>query len=346
MLSRRRKRAILGFLFVGAFVVLLFFSVARYFAALEERRRYLDERANLEPRPPNVYVVERGDRVQERKFAAAIEPWRAATLASEVSAQVERITVEIGDRVARGDVLVELDDDLAQAALAAAEARVAENRRLLAERRKLAEREVAARTELEAARARLAISEAELDQARENLALHTVKAPFDGAVNARHVEVGDLARQGTRLLELVDTARLRVVFHVSDSEIASFERGQTVALWVNGRPGPPLEPEVRFLAEAAHPSTRLFRVEAVLDAPPAGLRGGQQGSVVASIEIHDDSLFVPAAAVRLAGDSALVTRAGDGETGVELTEIEIGPEVDGMYPVLDGLAEGDRILIQ
>lgn len=346
MLSRRRKRAILGFLFVGAFLLLLFFSVGRFFAGLEERRRYLEEKADLSPRPPNVHVVGREDVVRERRFAAEILPWRTAEISAQVTGRVEELAVELGDSVRAGDELVRLDDKVAAAALEAAEALVVENRRLLAERRTLAERDVAARTDLEAARARLVISEAELAQARENLELHTVRAPFDGMVNARHVDVGDLARAGTRLLDVVDVSRLRVVFHVNGREVDAFRIGETVRLRPTGWAGPPLAPEIRFLAAAADASTRLFRVEAVLDDPPPGLRGGVQGTVAADVEIYEGMLFVPAAAVRLAGERALVVREAGGEGGYGTVEIEVGPEVDGMYPVLEGLDAGDRILIQ
>ncbi len=345
MLSRRHKRAIIGFLFIGLFLVLIFFVTARYFAGLAEQRQYLAERSNLEERPPNIYVLERSDGEQRRKFSASIEPWQSATLAAEVAGTVEQIKVEIGDLVEQGDELIHLDCEVEVAALAAAEAQVAENRRLLAEVERLAKRNVAATTELEAAKARLAVSEAQLAQARENLELHTIKAPFSGAVNARHVDVGDLAAQGISLLEIVDTSKLRVVFHVSEYEVDAFAVGSEVALRPNRRSGQPLNPQVQFVAAAADPATRMFRVEAVLDETD-GLRGGMQGTITAVVDTFRDTLLVPAAAVRLSGEKALVAKVVDGGSGYEQVEIEVGQEVNGMYPVLHGLEEGESILIQ
>ncbi len=345
MLSRRRKRAILGFFFIGLLLLLIFFASARFFAGLAEQRQYLAEKANLEQRPPNIYVIERANRDQERKFSANIDPWQTATLSAEVAGTIERIEVEIGDAVSKGDELVHLNSDVEAAAMAAAEAQVSENRRLLDEVERLATRNVAAATELEAAKARLVVSEAQLEQARQNLELHTIVAPFSGAVNARHVDVGDLASPGVPLLELVDTSRLRVVFFVSEREVDAFKPGTSIELRLNDSSKALLTPQIQFVAAAADSMTRMFRVEAVIN-DPDGLRGGMQGTITAVVNSYEDTLFVPSAAVRLAGEKALVAKTVDGGSSYESVEIEIGPEVDGLYPVMAGLEEGDSILIQ
>lgn len=347
MLSRRTKRAILGFVFAAGLIAVILISTARYFAALEEKRRYLEEKASLVPRAPQVHFVAREDRERTQTLSATLDPWQRASLAPEVSGRITAMKVEIGDRVARDQPLVEIDSQVAAAALAAAEARVAENRRLLEESRTLAQRNVAARTELEAASARLAISEAELQQARESLALHTLRAPFDGYVAARYGDPGDAARPGSPLLDVVDVSKLRVVFHVAGSEVAAFQPGVQVAVRPAMNVGPPLTAAVAFVAAAADEATRQFRVEAVLDPVPENVRPGQQATVAAVVARFRDTLFVPTAAVRIAGGKAYVVKTDPRDTSRrEVVEIVVGPEVDGMYGIIEGLSEGAALLIQ
>lgn len=347
MLSRKSKRAIIGFVFAAGLVIVILMASSRYFGALEEKRRYLEEKASLEPRPPQVHVVKRETRTLTRTLSATLEPWRRVFLAAEVSGRITWVHVEIGDSVVEGQPLVEIDSAVAVAALAAAEARVSENRRLLAESQTLASRNVAAKTDLEASAARLAISEAELAQAQETLALHTICAPFAGRVAAKLAEGGDQARPGVPLIELVDTTKLRVVFHVPEQEVKAFQPGGRVSVRPSLMEARPLDAKVQFIAAAADQATRLFRIEAVIEPAPPDLVAGQQAVVSADVTTLNDALFVPAAAVRIAGGKALVRKIDSADSSRSNTiAITVGSEIDGDYVVLDGLSENDAILIQ
>jgi hypothetical protein len=67
--------------------------------------------------------------------------------------------------------------------------------------------------------------------------------------------------------------------------------------------------------------------------------------VTAAVRLYRDTLFIPTAAVRLEGARALVQRVREG-AAAEPVSIEIGPEIDGRFPVLAGLDAGDRLLVR
>jgi RND family efflux transporter MFP subunit len=344
MLSRRSKRAWIGLLLLGGLVTTLFFAVGRYFEGLAEQRRYEEERAEVKPRPPHLHTVKRENRVRLRRYTAELAPWTDASLAVEVPGTVIETPVETGQSVKEGDVLLRLDPTMAELAVRASEAQHAEARRLAEEAATLAERKVASQTELAAAQSRAVVSEAQLAREKENLARHTLKAPFSGVIDRRLVDVGDPVTALTPVIRMADLSRLRVVFYVAQKDVEEFEKGELVRVEVPGVPGV-FEASLLFAGRVADPDTRMVRMEAELPNPGNKLPGRAQGIVEAEVGSYSGALFVPVAAVRITGDSLLVERrTEDGSS--QLVEIQAGPELDGAYPVFSGLNEGDQIFIR
>lgn len=359
MISRRAKRLTLGFGFLIALVVLVLFSIQRYFANMEAKRRYEEELAQIKPRELYLVAAERRDGVRKRRYAAQVAPWIDVEIAAEVQGKVEEVLVDAGSDVEKGDILLRLDPSMAEielaaaeAALSNAEAQASESARLLKEAEALAARNVISNSELESKRAAVQMSEAdrkrlaaERDRLAENLDRHTIRAPFSGTVRNRLVNIGDVVNMNGPLVELVKLDPLRVVFHVSEFEVGAFRPGEAVRLSIAGMEGETFQPEVVHVSRSADPHTRLFRVEASLPNPEGRILGGTQGIVEASVKQYGDALFVPVSAVRLVGNRAMVEKINpDGETRME--EISIGHEVDGSYPVLSGLEEGEKVVVR
>ncbi|MGA1129439.1 MAG: efflux RND transporter periplasmic adaptor subunit, partial [Chthoniobacterales bacterium] len=108
-----------------------------------------------------------------------------------------------------------------------------------------------------------------------------------------------------------------------------------------------LDAPVVHVAPASDEDTRLFRVEAELANPDLSLRGGLSGEASARVGFYRDQLFVPTSCVRLEGNKAYVLRIPPGEGGgPRQTEVRVGDELDGFYPVLEGLSAGDRLLVR
>lgn len=361
MLARRTKRLILGFGFLGFIVVVIVFSITRFFEGQEEKRRYEEERAAIRPREQLTVAVERVRRDAQRQHAAEISPWIAAKVGAEAPGRVVSVTAEVGEEVKKGDVIVRLDPEIgeleaasAEAALEAARVQLSEATRLATEAGKLGSRKVISDTEMKAAEAKKASAEAEVrrleaERARlaANLERREIKAPFDGVIRGRLVEVGDAVAVNQAVAELDQLDPLRVVFYASDTEVAALDEGVTLSLGIASRPGERFEPVIEHVARSADPQTRLFKVEASLPNPGRKILGGTQGVVTVTGNAQAERLFLPASAVRLVGAKAMVEKAVEGESAAgEMIEIEIGPEVDGYYPVVSGLEEGERVVVR
>ncbi len=343
--SRSAKRLILGF---SALLVVLSFIIVgsmRWQEAQREKKRYQEEQAGLQAAPPKRHLVTQGDRVHRRQYSAVLRPWIEAEVPAQAAGLVVEVLVEPGDHVESGQVVARVDDRLAQLVVESALARYEEKQRLLAEANRLVKTRAISETQFQSAAAEARLAAALLAEAREQLDRHTVRAPFSGVVNARLVDVGDPVNQNQPAVQLLDLSKLRVEFFVSERDIQAFPRGRSLVLFLPSQPGEVFTPEVQFTSRAADPQTRLFRVEATLPNPEQRLPGGLQGVVEAEVAVFQDTILVPAMAVRFRGRQAEVLRetaAGDRET----VAVEVGPEIEGFYPVLRGLQPGDVLLIQ
>jgi membrane fusion protein (multidrug efflux system) len=344
MLHKRTKRIALGVAAVALIVLTVLLASNRYIDAQRERQRMETERKELKPPAPVSVEIVSEPLLRKRSFTADIRPWIQADIPAEVSGRVLETFVEAGQKVKKGDPLVKLDDTRSRIALEAVLARHTEASRLLVETERLQKSRVVSVTAYEAALAEVRVSRALLDEARDTLARHTITAPFSGVVNERFVDPGEAVNVNQPVARVVDLEKLRVYLHVSDTDLSAFPPGKILSLRLgSGREGP-FAPEVLFASRSADPATRLFRIEAILDNADLSIPGGIQGTVEAEVEEFPAGPVVPAAAVRFSGNDASVQLEGDSRG--ERIPIRIGPEIDGRFPVLEGLKAGDRVLIQ
>jgi RND family efflux transporter MFP subunit len=344
MLSRRHKRAIVGITAFGLLAAVILFSIGRFFAQRSLERQLAEERATLVAPEPLVVAVTRATIERRRVFAARAEPWVRTTLATEVGGTVQRIGAEVGTRVDAGAELLALDETSAAAGAAVARIQAEEAARRLREVEQLVRTEAVATTEGAAAGAAAAVAEREAERAEIMLNKHRLHAPYAGTVQARHVDVGDYLNPGQPAFELVDVARLRVVFQAGETEIRSFREGTELEVAIPSMAGRTASAIVRHVAPAAG-ANGLFRVEAELPNPRSEIAGGLAVTVTARVQLYRDMLFIPTAAVRLEGSRAVVQRI-DATGSPSPVSIEIGPEIEARFPVLSGLAEGDRLIVR
>ncbi len=346
MLARRSKRAILAFAALLLVVAVLLAAVGRMFQVIEQQRRLDEERAAFREREEFMFTAEPRTVRRERRYPASVDPWLVANVPAEVAGRVAEVRVDPGSIVAPGQPLVVLDEEIAASDLRRAVARLEETKRLLAQGERLLASRVASPTEVESLRAEFRLADAEEDTARARLERHVIGAPFAGSVVERFVQVGEAVNANQPVVRLVDTSRLRIVFFVNERDVFSFPPGRLLALHLPASPGEMFEAPVVHVAQASEEDTRLFRVEAALDNADLALRGGLSGEVTAEVGLYEDQLFIPTACVRLEGAGAYVLRVPPGEGGPERVRVRIGEELDGFYPVFEGLSSGDRLLVR
>lgn len=194
-----------------------------------------------------------------------IEAWRRVELRAQVSGSVRSLDQDKGNRVATDQLLLTLSAEDRPALVARAEADVRQRDNDLTSAQRLRERNLISANELVRLESELARARAELEGARLQLRNTRITAPFPGIYDQRMVELGDFVQPGQSLLTLVDIDRLKVTAQIAQQQVTQLELGQPVRVeLLDGRQ---LQGELHFIAAAADPGSRSFRIEVKVENP-------------------------------------------------------------------------------
>lgn len=211
------------------------------------------------------------------RLQGQVEPWRRVEVSARLGGLVEEIAVSLGEQVAAGETLLRISDDDRPATVAGARARVRQLEADLAAASQLRSRQLVSETEQLRLQSELAAARANLEQANLAMTYLEPEAPFDGVINARHVEAGTFVQAGEPLFELVQVDPLKVTGYVPQHQAGQLVPGQAVT--VSLLDGRELDGSLTFVASAADPQTRSFRIEARVDNPENYRIAGGSASV-------------------------------------------------------------------
>ena len=199
-------------------------------------------------------------------------PARVVDIAAETDGRIEHTGVDRGTNVARNAVIVRLDERDRKARLAQAEATVRQREVEYHGRLKLKGESYVSEAQLQEAIAQLEAAKAELKRAQLDLEYMTIRAPFDGALQERHVEVGDFVKAGDPIARFVDNRKIVVTANVSEFDASYVSTGQKAQAQL--ATGEIVHGIIRYVAPVADKATRTFTVELEVDNSDGGLRAG------------------------------------------------------------------------
>ncbi len=289
---------------------------------------------------------------------ATLDAVRQASLRSEAAGRVIERSVNAGDRVTAGQVLLRLDVGRVATALQAANAQVgqaqvalaqAERQRALAAR--LVEAGGAPRGRLDDATdgVRLAQSAVEAAQAqtrltRRGIAESVVRAPFDGTIAEVFAQEGEFIGPGTPVALLVDPSELEARVLVDPRDALDLPIGSVARIEAHARPGEVFTGEVVRIGEVVDPRTRRLPVVVRVEDPDRRLRAGLSARVRIDTGAPADVLSVPLDAVfERYGQSQVFVVPADSDVA-ERVPVQVGRAQDGRFAV-EGLEAGARVIV-
>ena len=291
-------------------------------------------------------------------ITGSLQPERRADLRAEVGALVQQVLKDNGDSVRTGDLLVRLDDSAIRDSLNSADEAVRAASQAFDQTERQVQRlktlQLQGMTSMQAledtevrrnnAQSDLVAARARAATARQQLRRTEVRAPFDGVLSERKVSAGDTAQVGKELVKVIDPRSLRFEGLVSADRMHEIKLGQTVSFRVNGVAQSDFTGSVRRIDAAANATTR--QVEVIVgfaDAAAAPRVAGlfAEGRVETG---GSQALMLAESSLLRAGEAAWVWR----RNGALLNKVPVRlGERDarsGEFPVLAGLAAGDRVL--
>lgn len=276
---------------------------------------------------------------------------RGVTLGAELPGTVREIAFESGSAVKRGAVLVKLDTSAERAQLAAAVADATLARLNLDRARRLREGQANAPADLDAADARSAQADAAVANLRAIIDKKTIRAPFDGRIAIRQVELGQVVSPGTPIASLQSVSPIHVDFWLPQQALVALKSGQKAQLKIDAFPDAAWNGEITTINPEVDPATRNVRVRATFPNQDERLRPGMYARVVILGSEPRPVVAVPSTAVMFApyGDSVFTIEErrenGGSPTGVVRQKfIRTGERRGDLVAVVSGLEVGETVV--
>ncbi|SDO74671.1 efflux RND transporter periplasmic adaptor subunit [Pseudomonas jinjuensis] len=271
-------------------------------------------------------------------------------LAFRIGGKVSKRLVDMGERVKKDQPLAELDPqdvrlqlEAMRAQVAAAEANLQTVRSEHSRYRTLLDRGLVSRSQYDnvenvyrAGEARLKQVRAEYDVARNQTAYAVLRAPQDGVISARRVEVGQVVAAGQTVFTLAADGEREVSISFPEHAIERFRVGEKVSVELWSQPGRRFSGHIRELSPAADPQSRTFAARVAFEDARVPAELGQSARVYVRAN-GEVPLSVPLGALTAEAGRAFVWVVDPASSTLKRRAVRTGPYTEDRVPVLEGL---------
>ena len=309
--------------------------------------------ANNKPPPTVVTVAEAKSEVIPNLISAVgdLAAVHQVNVTSDVNGRITDIMFTAGSTVKAGAPLVQLFDAPEQADLASFKAQATVAQLALDRAKQLASRQFGPQATVDTAQTIYDQAQAGIAKTEAIISQKLVRAPFDGELGVRRVEVGQYLTAGTQIVSLTDLSNLFANFTTTEKDSALLKVGQIVRVVVDAYPGKTFEGKITTIEPQISSDTRNIRVQATIANPDRILKPGMFTTTTVVLPDKPAVITVPETAVdyTLYGDSVyLITekKAEDGKTSLSAvrTFVRTGDRHDGRAVITTGLKPGDRVV--
>ena len=268
-------------------------------------------------------------------------------LRPEVSGRIAKLGFADGQRVRRGQLLVQLDDALQQAQLKQAQAQASIARTNLQRGRELLAQGFVSQSAVDQNAANLEVAEAQVALARAQVERMKVLAPFDATTGIRRADVGDYVKDGADIVNIENLDVLQVDFSLPERYVSRVRVGQAVEVSLDALPGRSFKGRISALDSEVEANGRALRVRASVENPGAMLRPGMFARPRVVFATRESALVVPEESLVPLSGKQYVYKVIDGPDGAKLAqrvEARIGLRLPGKVELLEGAAAGDTVI--
>ena len=271
---------------------------------------------------------------------------------------IEKILAKEGDRVRRGQVLVQLDDTDARLQVERADANVRQveasletNRNTLLRYQKLLESKVIPQQtyddltlKVKLDEARLALAKAELNLAKQNLLDHRIVSPIDGVINLKIASLGEHVNVAPKdeILTIVQMDPLELEFYVPENWAGRIRQGSSIQFTVKAYSEERYSATLQFISPTADPSTRNVKMKAIAPNPHYRLKPGYFAEVTFSVGGNPNGIAIPESALFSLEGKVFVYVVKQGIA--HRREVETGTRFDGKVEIVKGVQKGEQVV--
>lgn len=291
--------------------------------------------------------------------SGVVEAMNSATLSTRVMGFVDQVHVNVGDKVNKGQLLISINNSDLSAKQAQASAGITEAQAAFDNAEKdysrfknLFENNSATRKELDDMRANYTMAKARLEGAKgmasevsSQFAYSDLRAPFNGIVTNRKIEVGDMANSGVPLLTIEDPGNYEVIASIPESEISKVKSGAEVKVFVRSLQAE-VNGKVTEVSSSAINTGGQYLVKIVLDKSDKNILSGMYATVNFPVESNNNAsaILIPTSALVHKGELTGIYTVSQSNTAI-LRWLRLGREYDGVVEVLSGLSADEKYIV-
>ncbi|MBX2972030.1 MAG: efflux RND transporter periplasmic adaptor subunit [Flavobacteriales bacterium] len=290
------------------------------------------------------------DTAVQRDYVCQIHSAQHIELRALEEGYLQDILADEGQHVKEGQLLFRIQPVLYQAEVEKAEAEVEYAGIEYNNTKALADSNVVSPNELAMAKARLAKAKAKLGMAKAHLGFTEVRAPFDGIMGRLEVRKGSMVEEGDLLTELSDNSAMWVYFNVPEAEYLTYQKnalaghGTKVKLLLADTELFDQTGEITAIESDFDNKTGNIAFRATFPNPQRLLRHGQTGNILMASALNN-VLLVPQKATFEVLDHRYLFVI-DADSVLHTRRIAVGPELQHLFVITDGLAKGERFLLE
>lgn len=294
--------------------------------------------------PVRVVTVEPEWLAPQLEVSGILMPLREMPVISETVGRVVAVYKRRGDRVAEGELIAKVDDELLRVKLEAVEANIAKLRKDRERLSNLIEGEVAPRSKMEDLELGLMAAEAERRLLQKQIDNTHIRAPMSGTLTFCALERGGVVGQGTPVAYIANLDRLLLMVKVSERDVLQISKGQRADVRADVRPDVPLSGRVINVSPKADSAfTYLVEIE-LPNSAEAPLLGGMHAKARFLFDQKRQALLIPRRAISGSLQEARVFVAVS-DTTVEERTVQLGQVSGDRIEVRSGLTAGERVVV-
>ena len=268
----------------------------------------------------------------------------AVTIRPEIAGRVVEFRFSEGQAVARGSVLVKLDQSELAAVAESSRAQMKLEEQKLERSQDLQRKGFISQQGLDDQKTSLARAKAKLAEDEARLAKTEMRASFPGVAGLRQVSEGQYVAAGTDIVRLEKIDQLKLDFRVPEAFIGRLKAGQPLKVLVDAYADKSFAGSIYAIEPGVDDQTRTILLRARVANPELRLRPGMFARVQVQLGVREKAVWIPEAAIVPKGQDTMVFRVTDNKA--ELVKVQTGVRKVGAVEIVKGLGEGDLVVTE
>ena len=275
---------------------------------------------------------------QEAVYTSTVQAYVKNNIAPQMAGRITKINVEIGDFVKEGQVLAEID----KAQLLQAQLQLQNQEVELQRLKTLYEEGGLSQSDYDAIQLQYNVLKTQVDNLLENT---TLRSPINGVVSARNYDVGDMYAMSMPLFTVEQIVPVKLLIGVSETDYSKVKKGDSVTVTADAIPGKTFYGKISRIYPTVDPATRTFTVEVKIDNTYKTLRPGMFARATINFGSNNNVVIPDVAVIKQQGSGERFVYVLNEDNTVTYKKVVLGRRMGAEYEVLEGLQDGDRIVI-